>query len=76
MIKPMVVDLKVDATLGDGFYYFFFFYYSQKELGFTKSYLQFFLKKSINGCGIWEHLHIFREVKCLQTESGLERYYL
>ena len=76
MIKPMVVDLEVDATLGDGFYYYCFFY-SQKELGFTKSYLHFFfLKKAIHGCGIWEHLHIFREVKCLQTESGLERYYL
>ena len=31
MIKPMVVDLEVDATLGDGFYYYCFFY-SQKEL--------------------------------------------
>ena len=40
MIKPMVVDLEVDATSGDGFYYYFF--YSQKELGFTKSYLHFF----------------------------------
>ena len=39
MIKPMVVDLEVDAILGDGFYYCFF--YSQKELGFTKSYLGF-----------------------------------
>ena len=43
MIKPMVVDLEVDATLGDGFYYYCFFY-SQKELGFTKSYLHFFAK--------------------------------
>ena len=43
MIKPMVLDLEVDATLGDGFYYFF---YSQKKLAFTKFYLQFFLKKS------------------------------
>ena len=25
MIKPMVVDLEVDATLGDGFYYYCFF---------------------------------------------------
>ena len=41
MIKPMVVDLEVDATLDDGFYYYCFFY-SQKELGFTKSYLHFF----------------------------------
>ena len=40
MIKPMVVDLDVDATFDDGFYYCFF--HSQKELGFTKSYLQFF----------------------------------
>ena len=24
MIKPMVVDLEVDATLGDGFYYYSF----------------------------------------------------
>ena len=39
----MVVDLEIDATLVDGFYYYFF--YSQKELGFTKSYLQFFWKK-------------------------------
>ena len=39
MIKPMMVDLKVDATLGDGFYYCF---YSRKELGFIKSYLHFF----------------------------------
>ena len=43
MIKPMLVDLEVDATLGDGFYYYWFFY-SQKELGFTKSYLHFFAK--------------------------------
>ena len=55
MIKPMMVDLKVDATLGDGFYYFL---YSQKELDFTKSYLHFFffffffLRKAINRCGI------------------------
>ena len=45
MLKPMVVDLEVDATLGDGFYYYCFFY-SQKELGFTKSYLHFFFEKS------------------------------
>ena len=44
MIKPMVLDLEVDATLGDGFYYYFI--YSQKKLAFTKFYLQFFLKKS------------------------------
>ena len=50
MIKPMMVDLEVVATLGDGFYYCFF--YSQKELGFTKSYLHFFLKKALHGCGI------------------------
>ena len=50
MIKPMVVDLEVDATLGDGFYYCCFFY-SQKELGFTKSYLHC-LKKATHGCGI------------------------
>ena len=25
MIKPIVVDLEVDATLGDGFYLFIFF---------------------------------------------------
>ena len=42
MIMPMVVDLEVDATLGDGFYDYCFFFYSQKELGFTKPYLQFF----------------------------------
>ena len=24
MIKPMAVDFKVDATLGDGFYYYSF----------------------------------------------------
>ena len=41
MIKPMVVDLEVDATLGDEFYYYCFFY-SEKELGFTKSYMQSF----------------------------------
>ena len=29
MIKPMVVDLEVDATLDDEFYYCFF--YSQKN---------------------------------------------
>ena len=43
MIKPMVADLEFDATLGDGFYCYPFFY-SEKELGFTKSYLQFFEK--------------------------------
>ena len=41
MIKPMVVDFEVDTTLGDGFHYYCFFY-SQIELGFSKSYLQFF----------------------------------
>ena len=41
MIKPMVVDLEVDAALGDGFYYYCCFY-SQEELGFTNSYLHFF----------------------------------
>ena len=30
MIKPMVVDMEVDTTLGDRFYYYCFFY-SQKE---------------------------------------------
>ena len=40
MIKPVVVDLEVDATLHDRFYYCFF--YSQKEVGFFKSYLQYF----------------------------------
>ena len=39
MIKPVVVDLAVDATLDDRFYCFF---YSQKEVGFFKSYLQYF----------------------------------
>ena len=38
VIKPMVVDLEVDATLGDEFYYYY-------DLGVTESYLQFFLKK-------------------------------
>ena len=42
MIQPMVADLQVDATLGGGFYYYWGFFYSQKELSFTKSYLQFF----------------------------------
>ena len=40
-VKPMVLDLEVDPTLGDGFCCYCFFY-SQKELGFTKSYLQLF----------------------------------
>ena len=48
MIKPMVVDLEVDSTLGDGFYYYCFFY-SQEELGFTKSHLHFFRKKLYMG---------------------------
>ena len=47
IIKPIMVD----ANLGDGFYYYCFFY-SQKELGITKSYLQFCLKKAVNGCGV------------------------
>ena len=41
MIKPIVVDLEFNATLSHGFYYCSFFI-SQKELGFTKSYLHFF----------------------------------
>ena len=56
MIKPMVVDLEVDATSSDGFYYYCFFYSHKKKkkkrftkdiiiFGFTKSYLQFFGKK-------------------------------
>ena len=65
-IKSMMVDSEVDATLDDDFYYYCFFY-SQKELSFTRSYLQiFFLKKAINGCGISEHLYSFREVRHLQ----------
>ena len=39
MIKPILFDLHVDATLGDGFYDHCFFY-SQKKLGF-KSNLRF-----------------------------------
>ena len=49
MIKPMVVDLEVDAFLSHGFYYYCFFY-SQKELGFTKSFTFLFLKKAIHEC--------------------------
>ena len=75
MIKPMVVDLEVDATLVDGFYYCWFFLFA-KRIRFYWVIFTFFLKKAIHECVIWEHLHIFREVKCLQTESGLERYYL
>ena len=41
MIKPMGVNLEIDATLNDGFYYYCFFYL-QEELGFPKSYLQFY----------------------------------
>ena len=51
MIKPMVVDLEVDATLGDVFYYYCFFY-SQKELVVLQVIFIIFLKKAINGCGI------------------------
>ena len=46
MIKPMVVDLEIDATLGDGFYYYCFFYSQKEYLHFF-----FFLKKAIHGCG-------------------------
>ena len=48
MIKPMVVDLEVDATLGDEFYYYCCFY-SQEELGFTNSHLHFSWKKLYMG---------------------------
>ena len=44
MIISMVVDLEVDATLGDGFYYYNFF--SQKELGFTISHIYNCFEKS------------------------------
>ena len=57
MIKPMVVDLEVDPTCSDGLYYYCFFY-SLKELGFTKSYLQFF-EKSYNR--VWD-LRTFAQV--------------
>ena len=30
MIKPMVVDLEDDATLGDGFYYHCFFLFTKR----------------------------------------------
>ena len=30
------------------YYFYYYFFYSQKELGFAKSYLQYFLKKAIN----------------------------
>ena len=50
MIKSMVVDLEVDATLGDGFNYYCFFF-SQKQLGFIKSYLTLFWKNTANGWG-------------------------
>ena len=32
MIKPMVVDLEVDATLGDGFYYYCFFIHKKNQV--------------------------------------------
>ena len=51
MIKSMVVDLEVDATLGDGFNYYCFFF-SQKQLGFIKSYLTLFLEKYCKWVGI------------------------
>ena len=57
MIKPMVVELEVDANLGDEFYYYCFFY-SEKELGFTKSYMQLFWKKLQMGVG-FENTCIF-----------------
>ena len=57
MIKPMVVDLEVDPTCSDGLYYYCFFY-SLKELGFTKSYLQF-SEKSYNR--VWD-LRTFAQV--------------
>ena len=53
MIKSMVVDLEVDATLDDGFYYYCFFY-SQKELGFTKSYLHFFFFFEKSYTRVWD----------------------
>ena len=31
MIKPMVVDLEVDATSSDGFYYYCFFIHKTKK---------------------------------------------
>ena len=43
----MVVDLEIDATLGNGFYYYCFFY-SQEELGrFYKAIFTIILKKAI-----------------------------
>ena len=45
MIKPMVVDLEVDANLGDGFYYYCFFY-SQKKLVVFQVIFTIFLKES------------------------------
>ena len=30
------------------YYFYYYFFYSQKELGFAKSHLHFFLKKAIN----------------------------
>ena len=38
MIKPMVVDLEVDATSSDGFYYYCFFIHKTKKNTFYQGY--------------------------------------
>ena len=51
MIKPMVVYLEVDATLGDEFYYYCFFILKKNYDLLSHIYI-LFLKKAIHGCGI------------------------
>ena len=63
----MVIEIEVDATFGDGFYYHCFFY-SQKELGFTESYLQLLFEKSYKW--MWD-LKTFAQIQGSETSTGL-----
>ena len=63
MIKPMVVDLEVDATLGDGFYYCSFIHKKNQVL--LSNIYTFFFEKSYTR--VWN-------LTTLAHFQGIERY--
>ena len=46
--RPLLRVILGDSDFYYYYYYYYCFFYSQKELGFAKSYLHFFLEKAIN----------------------------
>ena len=63
MIKPMAVDFKVDATLGDGFYYYSFIHKNNQVL---LSHIYIFFGKSYKWMWNLKTLAQFQESEMYQ----------